>query len=169
MKFKYLLSLGFVFLFLTTCEKNKKLEKQQKTESIKKNSLTQPEVSAVIDQWVDLWATYDTDLLAKIFYQSKDLTYFSSEKEGLIKGYEEMLPHHKGFGFIKGGKAPPVDLWLENIETRINGGTAMVAATWYNGDKTAARNSTQHGPVTFVLVRDEQGAVKISHAHFANN
>ncbi len=169
MKLKFLISLGLAFLFLAGCQKDVKKEKQQKTESIKREIITQPEVTAVIDKWLNLWATYDSDLLGEIFYQSDNLTYFSSEKEGLIKGYQQMLPHHEGFGFVKGGKEPPVGLWLESIETRINGETAIVAATWFNGDKAADRDSLQHGPVTFVLLRDEQGAVKISHAHFANN
>jgi hypothetical protein len=169
MKFKHLLILGLSFTIFTACEKNVKQEKQLKTTSIKREIITQPEVTAVIDKWLNLWATYNSDLLDEIFYQSENLTYFSSEKVGLIKGYEKMLPHHEGFGFVNGGKEPPVGLWLENIETRINGETAIVAATWFNGDKTAARDSLQHGPVTFVLLRDVQGAVKISHAHFANN
>jgi len=169
MKFNYLLIIGLALSLFMACKKDVKQEKQQKTESIKRDNLTQREVNAVIDNWLNLWATYDSDLLDEIFYQSENLTYFSSEKEGLIKGYRQMLPHHEGFGFVKGGKEPPVGLWLENIETRINGETAVVAATWFNGDKAAARDSLQHGPVTFVLLRDEQGAVKISHAHFANN
>jgi len=169
MKIKHLFSLGLVLMLLNACEKETKQAKQTKTQATEKIEITQVEVTTVIDKWVNLWATYNLDLLDEIFYQSEDLTYFSSEKEGLIKGYKQILPHHEGFGFVKGGKEPPVDLWLENITIRINGENAMVAATWYNGDKSGERESTPHGPVTFVLLRDEQGAVKISHAHFANN
>jgi ketosteroid isomerase-like protein len=169
MKIKHLFNLIVVFLLFAGCETGTKQANQQEAQSPASKDLTQPEVSAVIDKWLNLWATYDLDLLPEIFYQSPTLTYFSSEKEGLIKGYRQLLPHHEGFGFVKGGKKPPVALWLEDIEIRINGETAMVAATWYNGDKTAPRDSVQHGPVTFVLLRNDQGAVRISHAHFANN
>jgi ketosteroid isomerase-like protein len=169
MKIKYLSSLVLFFVFLVSCEKDAKKANQEESQPIVNAVLTQAEITTVIDKWINLWATYDLDLLPEIFYQSPTLTYFSSEKEGLIMGYDQILPHHEGFGFVRGGKEPPVELWLEDIETRINGETAMVAATWYNGDKTAARDSVQHGPVTFMLLRDNQGAVKISHAHFANN
>jgi ketosteroid isomerase-like protein len=168
MKLSYTITLAALIFFSTACEKKSENQTQKSLQAIEKSTLTPAETSAVIDKWVNLWATYDLDLLGEIFYQSESLTYFSSEKEGLIKGYSQMLPHHQGFSFVKGGKEPPVELWLEDIETRINGETAMVAATWYNGDKTAARDSVQHGPVTFVLLRNEEGEVRISHAHFAN-
>jgi len=169
MKFKNVLSLSLILLILSACEKETKQLNQQKELAVERKKITHDEVTAVTDKWLNLWATYDLSLLNKIFYQSEDLTYFSSEKVGLIKGYSKLLPHHVGFGFVEGGKEPPVDLWLEEIETRINGETALVAATWYNGDKMAPGDSVQHGPVTFVLLRDEEGAVKIAHAHFANN
>lgn len=168
MKSKYLVFISVILLSIISCQQGES-EKHDtnSTENIK--TITQDEVDPVVNKWLNLWATYDLNLLEEIFYQSEDLTYFSSEKEGLIKGYSNMLPHHEGFGFVEGGKEPPVDLWLEEIETRINGETALVAAIWYNGDKTAVHDSIPHGPVTFVMLRDDAGKVKISHAHFANN
>lgn len=40
----------------------------------------------------------------KLFLKDDRVTYFSSEKQGVIKGYEALLKHHEGFGFVKGGK-----------------------------------------------------------------
>ena len=63
MKFKYLLSLGLVLLFLNDCEKDAKQVKNLKTQAIEKREMTQAEVTTVIDNWVNLWATYDLDQL----------------------------------------------------------------------------------------------------------
>lgn len=168
MKVKYLVSTLLLITMTVGCQSKKEPKTLGEEKSIKEKSLTQAEVTDKIDQWVNLWATYDLNMIDDIFLNSETLTYFSSEKEGLITGYEQLHPHHVGFGFVDGGKQPKITLWLEDIETRIQGGTAMVAAIWYNTDYGAAKETAQNGPVTFVLVKDDQGEIKISHAHFAN-
>ena len=129
---------------------------------------TQRDVDSAIDQWLNLWATYDLDLLDEIFLQSESLTYFSSEKVGLIQGYDQMKPHHEGFGFVSGGKTPEKSLWLSDLETRFYGGSVMVGGIWYFGDKSAPEDRVQKGPVTFVLTQNDKGRLKIAHTHFAN-
>ena len=45
-----------------------------------KAALTQDGINPVIDKWLELWKTYDLNLLDEIFIQTENLTYFSSEK-----------------------------------------------------------------------------------------
>ncbi len=160
----------FLLMTLAACTGNNQLAGDNRTREETVTALTNAEAQATIDQWVKLWGTYDLNLLPEIFLTTDELTYFSSEKEGLIKGYAQMLPHHAGFGFVAGGKQPRINLWLEDIETRLYGQTAVVAAVWYNTGYGEPREKAraQRGPVTFVLVRDDAGRVKIAHAHFAN-
>jgi len=134
----------------------------------KSSSITAIEVETVIEDWLKLWSTYDLDLVEDIFWQNENATYFSSEKEGLIKGYEHFIAHHEGFGFVKGGKSAEKSLWLEDINITIHNETAVVEAIWYFGDANAAEKTVQNGPVSFVLVNNEIGKVKIAHTHFAN-
>jgi len=70
-------------LLLTACnmKKSKSLILDQKA------ALTQDGIKPVIDKWLELWETYDVNMLDEIFLQTEDLTYFSSEKEGLMIGY----------------------------------------------------------------------------------
>ena len=158
------LNLITFLLLLTACN-------MKKSESIildQKAALTQDEIKPVIDKWLKLWETYDLNMLDEIFLQTKDLTYFSSEKEGLMIGYQHLKLHHSGFGFVEGGKQPEKSLWLEDMETKIYGETAMVAAIWYFGDKNIVKDSVSNGPVTFIFIKDKQDNVKIVHTHFAN-
>ena len=92
----------------------------------------------------------------------------SREKEGLIKGFNALIPHHESFGFVKGGKTPSKSLWLEDQNVQLLASTCIVTATWFFGDKSAPRDSIQRGPVTFVLLRDDEDSVKIGRTHFAN-
>ena len=132
------------------------------------NSLTNDEVAAHIDLWVGLWASYDLNQLNTIFWNSEHCTYLSSEKEGLIKGFEALIPHHSGFGFVEGGKVPAKELWLEDQAIQQLKTSSIVTATWYFGERSSPKDSIQNGPVTFVLIKDEQKEVKIAHTHFAN-
>ena len=156
--------MAVLFILVLACN-----QKQQKKDTVSLNlEMTETEINDLIGKWLELWKTYDLELLDDIFLQSSELTYFSSEKKGLIKGYNEMRPHHVGFGFVDGGKTPEKSLWLEDIETRMFGSTTMVAGIWYFGDKTMAKDSVQNGPVTFILEKDKNGLAKIAHTHFAN-
>lgn len=135
---------------------------------IMNKELTQTQVESVINKWLKMWETNDLTMLSDIFLQSEHLTYFSSEKVGLIIGYDKMRPHHEGFGFVDGGKKAEKDLWLEELDYRFYDDMALVAGIWYFGDKSAEKDSVQRGPVTFVIMQDEQGKMKIVHTHFGN-
>lgn len=130
--------------------------------------LSQQQVEALMQQWLKLWSSYDTNQLDAIFWNSPDLTYFSSEKKGLIKGFDQLKPHHEGFGFIAGGKTPAKALWLDEQNITLHGNTAVVDAIWWFGDKQMPRDSVQQGPCTFVVIRDKEEEVKIAHVHFGN-
>ncbi|WP_347924397.1 hypothetical protein [Pontimicrobium sp. SW4] len=163
MKAKNITTLVLVLLLFIACNTTTKNELP-----VQEVKLTENEVSPIIDKWLKLWETYDVNMLDEIFLESDELTYFSSEKEGLMKGYKELKPHHIGFGFTEGGKKPEKALWLEDLETRIYNGSAMVGGIWYFGDRSLPKDSISKGPVTFVLIKDENGATKIAHTHFAN-
>ncbi|MEQ8362928.1 MAG: hypothetical protein RH948_08675 [Cyclobacteriaceae bacterium] len=132
------------------------------------NPITENEVNELMDRWLTLWSSYDLNLLDSIFWQDMDMSYFSSEKRGLIKGYSAMHPHHKGFGFVEGGKQPSKALWLEEVDITLQPDFAVVGAIWYFGDKSMPKDSVQNGPVSFVVLRNKAGMVKIAHTHFAN-
>lgn len=121
-----------------------------------------------MQQWLKLWSSYDTNQLDDIFWNSSDLTYFSSEKKGLIKGFDQLKPHHEGFGFVTDGKTPVKALWLEEMHITLHGTTAVVDAIWFFGDQQTPRDSVQQGPCTFVVIRDEGEQAKIAHVHFGN-
>ncbi len=131
-----------------------------------KNSISEEESSKLIDRWLELWASYDIDLLGEIFWNNPALTYFSSEKEGLIRGFENLIPHHEGFGFVSGGKVPEKSLWLEALDFTNHGDVVVVNAIWFFGNRSEL--NPQNGPVTFVLVRTDDQLVRIAHTHFAN-
>ncbi len=130
--------------------------------------ITENEVNGLVDRWLALWSSYDLNMLDSIFWNDPQMTYFSSESRGLIKGYDQMKPHHEGFGFVAGGKQPAKTLWLEDIDITLQPDFAVVGAIWYFGDKSMPKDSVQNGPVTFVMMRDSKGMLKIMHTHFAN-
>ena len=166
MKIKNLTIIAIVALF-TSCN-NTPAEKKETIEKTAITQITQEESNQVVDKWLKLWETYDLNMLGDIFLESDELTYFSSEKEGLMQGYKHLKPHHVVFGFVEGGKKPSKSLWLEEIETRIYGETAMVGGVWYFGDKSAVKDSVPKGPVTFVLKKNDKNQLRIIHTHFAN-
>ncbi len=93
------------------------------------------------------------------------VTYFSSEYEGLIKGYDNLVKHHEGFGFVDGGKDTGSKLWLEDVEIEEFDDMVLVKADWLFLRKDA--ETPQKGPVTMVYIMygDEY---KIAHCHFSN-
>jgi len=164
MKRCFLLLIIITLLFVNCIPKNDVPANQV----LNSDDMSQDEVAQVVDKWLELWATYDLNLLDQIFYRSENLSYFSSEKEGLMLGYDGIIQHHTGFGFVAGGNEPDNSLWLEDIEIQLYGASAVVGAIWFFGDKLADKDSVQQGPVTFVLIENEMGDARIIHTHFAN-
>ena len=52
-----------------------------------------------VDEWVKLWNNYDLKQVDKLFLNDNRASYFSSEKQGIIKGIDNLIEHHKEFGF----------------------------------------------------------------------
>jgi ketosteroid isomerase-like protein len=121
--------------------------------------------SKVVDDWVKFWNTYDLNQVERLFLKDDRVTYFSSEKQGVIKGYEALVRHHEGFGFVKGGKVQPNKLWIEGMDVEDFGDSAIVCAVWFF--KRPSAESPQKGPVTIVYERAPDGW-RIAHANFGN-
>ena len=117
-----------------------------------------------VNAWVQIWNTYDLDQVDVLFLQDDRLTYFSSEKEGVLIGIDAVREHHKGFGFVEGGKQQPNKLWLEDTHAETFGATAVVTAIWYF---ERPDGTIQRGPVTIVYVRQGE-AYRIAHMNFSN-
>ncbi len=126
-----------------------------------------PALAKLFDDWVAAWNSYDLGEVDRLFLADSRVTYFSSEREGLLRGIEELRRHHEGFGFVSGGKVQPNRLWLEDLHAERFGDTAVVGGIWFfkRGAEPGAR--VQRGPVTFVAVRTETGW-RLAHLHFAN-
>jgi ketosteroid isomerase-like protein len=119
----------------------------------------------LVDAWVAIWNSYDLSMVEKLFLNDEHVTYFSSEKQCVVKGMEALVRHHEGFSFVMGGKAQPNKLWLEDIDIEAFPGAAVVTAIWFfrRGDS----GKTQRGPVTLVYV-PVGGGWRIAHANFGN-
>ena len=85
----------------------------------------------IIDDWVRFWNTFDLNQIEELFLKDDRVSYFSSEFEKLIKGYDNLIKHHEGFGFVKGGKEIRSKLWLEEIDVEDLGDSAIVGAIWF--------------------------------------
>jgi hypothetical protein len=120
-----------------------------------------------VDAWLELWNTYDLNLVEDLFLTDENVSYFSSEKEGLILGIEAVREHHRGFGFVEGGKPAENELWVEDVHSYAHGDAAIVTGIWYFGDRSADKAKTQHGPMTFVYV-EKDGEFRLAHLNFGN-
>lgn len=117
-----------------------------------------------VGKWVQSWNTYDLDQIDELFLRDDRLTYFSSEKEGAIIGFEAVKQHHQEFGFVAGGKKQPIKLWLDDLKSTVFGDTVVVTGIWYFQREDGSR---QYGPVTIVYIK--AGAkFLITHMNFSN-
>ncbi len=131
----------------------------------KREFITEIQINNLLNKWVEMWNSYDIKILSKVFQTGSELTYLSSERNGLIKGYKAVTEHHRGFGFVEGGKVQSNRLWLEDIYFNIYGSNALVTAVWFFEQKNLR---IQKGPVTF-FIRSDGGKLRFSHLHFANS
>jgi ketosteroid isomerase-like protein len=118
----------------------------------------------IVDKWVEIWNNYNLDRVRDLFLDDARVTYFSSEKQGLIKGIDDLIEHHREFGFVEGGKNTDNKLWLEDVEIEEFSETVVVKADWIFHRKDSI--TQQRGPVTIVYLKDESH--RIAHAHFSN-
>ena len=120
----------------------------------------------LIAGWTRFWNTYDLDELGVLFVMDERVTYFSSEKQGLLRGPAALRQHHIGFGFTPGGKASANALWLEQIaEGRLDRRTVLVTAIWCFRRATTP-DVVQRGPVSAVVIRTPRGP-RIVHMNFS--
>lgn len=121
-------------------------------------------VARLVTRWEKSWNSYDIREVDSLFFRDERVTYFSSERSGLISGIERLREHHRGFGFKDGGLTSDNRLWLADTVTRWNGRVATVLATWHF---RRANGTQQSGPVTLVIAPRGRG-FRIAHAHFSN-
>lgn len=138
---------------------------------------------ALVDDWVQMWNSYDLDRVEELFLTDERLTYFSSEREGVIKGFPAVLAHHEGFGFVPGGRSQGSRLWLEEVRLDLFEETAVGTGIWYfqgaeesesvspgpeeeAGGTARGLSGPQRGPVTFVCV-EEDGRWRFVHMSFS--
>ena len=119
----------------------------------------------LVDEWVAIWNSYDLSRVPDLFLDNERATYFSSEKQGVIKGFGALMEHHRGFGFVEGGKEQENSLWLEDVDVEVFEGSAVVCAIWCF--KRGGSDDVQKGPVTLVYVMTG-GGYRIAHANFSN-
>jgi hypothetical protein len=119
----------------------------------------------LIDSWVSIWNSYDLSMVERLFLDDPRVTYYSSEKRGLIRGMDALKEHHKEFGFVEGGKDSPNSLWLEDTQTEVFEGVVLVKADWCF--RRGGSEKIQRGPVTLVYVHTPKD-YRIAHAHFSN-
>jgi hypothetical protein len=122
------------------------------------------DVDKRVGDWVAMWNSYDLNEVDRLFVTDDRLTYLSSEKEGALQGIEAIRDHHRGFGFVAGGKEQSNKLWVDSLVTTDLGGTAVVAGIWYF---ERADGSLQRGPMTIVYLWEGE-EYRIVHMHFAN-
>ena len=122
-------------------------------------------VKEAVEAWVRLWNTYDLDDVRRLFLDDDRVTYFSSEKQELIKGIDSLVRHHEEFGFAAGGRETGNRLWLEDVDIEVFVDSAAVKADWLFQRKGS--DEAQRGPVTILYVKTE-GGWRIAHAHFSN-
>ena len=120
-----------------------------------------------VRDWVAMWNRYDLDQVDALFVRDARVTYFSSERPGLIAGIDALKEHHKGFGFVPGGADKGSRLWLDAVNAQTWGRAVIVTATWFF-ERANAKKPPQRGPVTIVLTNDGPRC-RIAHAHFAND
>ena len=132
-----------------------------------KDVSSESQINELLNGWVKMWNSYDLDQVDKLFLNSSSVTYFSSEKEGVIKGIEAVREHHKGFGFIPGGKESDNRLWVEEMFIEIFESCAAVSSIWFFQRAGEDREKVQRGPMSIMYVKDGEN-YKIAHMHFGN-
>ena len=121
---------------------------------------------ALLDAWVAMWNSYELDRVHTLFLDDARLSYFSSEREGVIRGMTALVEHHEGFGFAPGGAERASRLWLEELHIDQFGDAAVATAIWFFQSAAGAPGEPQRGPVTFVCVR-ESGEWRFAHMNFS--
>ena len=120
----------------------------------------------LLEGWLAMWRRYDLDRVADLFVNDDALTYFPSDREGLIEGFAAVREYHEGLGFVAGGFQPESEMWLEQVTVADFEESAVIGAVWYFGTRVN-RRAAGRGPLTMVLARTDAG-YRISHVNFGN-
>jgi imidazolonepropionase-like amidohydrolase len=119
---------------------------------------------ALLEAWLGMWRRHDLDMIDDVFLDDDVVTYYASDREGLIQGIDAIREYHAGLGFASGGFRPEMELWLERVNIADFGESAVIGAVWYFGDRLD-RRATGRGPLTMALARTVSG-FKIAHVNF---
>ena len=157
MRFWKLFSIGMILL-LTCIQCNQSKEGNL---TMKKPNF---DTEKIVGEWIKSWNTYDLNEVDRLFLNDPKLTYFSSEKQGIITGIEAIREHHKGFGFVEGGKDQPNKLWVEDIHTTEFESSVVVTGIWFFQKPDGSK---QRGPMTMFYVNVE-GGYRIAHMNFSS-
>jgi imidazolonepropionase-like amidohydrolase len=120
----------------------------------------------LLDDWLGMWARYDLDRVGDLFLNADALTYFPSDEEGLLTGFQAVRDYHERQGFTSGGFDPEGELWLEDVTIADLGESAVIGAVWHFGSRVD-RLAAGRGPLTMVLTNTSRG-FRISHVHLGN-
>ena len=118
------------------------------------------------DRWLALWRRYDIDRLPEVFLEDAALTYFASDEEGAIEGFDAVREYHRSAGFVSGGFQPDRELWVEGTVIADFEESAVITGVWHFGNRVAGQ-SVARGPLSMVVIRTEAG-FKVSHLNLAN-
>ena len=119
-----------------------------------------------VELWISMWNSYNLSMVDDLFLKDERLTYFSSEKEGLIQGLPAVREHHRGFGFIDGGKVQDNKLWVEDLQSSVYSSAAVVTGIWLFRRGPDGSKDISRGPVTFIYVLEEE-EYRLAHLHFS--
>jgi ketosteroid isomerase-like protein len=127
-------------------------------------SLINAGLVALIDDWLALWNSYDLSRVASIF--SPDVTYFSSDKEEVVRGLSGVLEHHKGYGFVPGGKKSGNTLSAKDVAMAfLDERTSLLTGLW-SFERAIDPSKNQHGLFT-IIVRKTEAGWRMIHLHFS--
>ena len=128
------------------------------------NQITFFDAGNWVEKWVKIWNTYDLNQVDELFLQDNRLTYFSSEREGILLGIDAIRKHHEGFGFVAGGKDQTNKLWVEDLHSVNFDSSVVVTGIWYFQRPDGTK---QRGPVTIVYIQQDD-LFRIAHMNFSN-
>lgn len=119
-----------------------------------------------LEAWLGLWRRFDLDGLGAVFLQDPALTYFASDSDGLIEGYDAVRAYHEEAGFVSGGFQPEQELWVEDVVIADFDDNAVISGVWHFGNRVSRTDAAQ-GPMTMVVEQTGSG-YRIAHLHMGN-
>jgi imidazolonepropionase-like amidohydrolase len=122
--------------------------------------------SQALEFWLSLWRSFDLDIMDDLFLRDPALTYFATDSEGQLEGFDAVRTYHLDRGFVSGGAPPEAELWLEDALVADFDDSAVITAVWHFGNRVA-RSDAARGPLTIVVVKTRSG-YRISHVNMAN-